>query len=71
MPRITARQVVRVLEKLTFRLVRQKGSHAIYKNAEGKRVTVPIHFGRILHPRVLKSILNDAGLSTSEFLEML
>jgi len=36
LPRVTARQVIGVLKKINFRWARQKGSHAIYKNAEGK-----------------------------------
>jgi predicted RNA binding protein YcfA (HicA-like mRNA interferase family) len=63
--------VIRVLERIDFRLARQKGSHAIYKNAEGKRATVPMHSGRTLHPKVLKSILGDTGLSVDEFKALL
>ncbi len=40
----------------------------IYKNAEGKRATVPFHAAKVLHPKILKSILRDAGL-TAEDLE--
>jgi predicted RNA binding protein YcfA (HicA-like mRNA interferase family) len=68
---VTARQVTGVLDKIDFRWARQKGSHAIYKNAEGKRVTVPIHSGRTLHPKVLQNILRDAGLSVDEFVALL
>ena len=71
LPRVTAAEVIRVLERLGFRLSRQSGSHKIYKNPEGKRVTVPFHPGRVLHPKVLKSILRDAGLSVEEFIELL
>jgi len=71
LPRVTAAQAIRVLEKLNFRLVRQSGSHKIFKNASGKRVTVPHHSGKILHPKVLKSILRDAGLSVEEFRRLL
>jgi predicted RNA binding protein YcfA (HicA-like mRNA interferase family) len=46
--------------------VRQSGSHAIYKNAVGKRVTVPIHGSQILHPKILRSILRDADLSLQD-----
>jgi len=35
------------------------------------RVTVPSHAGRILHPKVLKSILRDADLTTEKFKELL
>jgi predicted RNA binding protein YcfA (HicA-like mRNA interferase family) len=52
-----------VLEKAGFSLARQSGSHKIYKNSAGKRVTVPFHAAKILHPKVLKSILRDADLS--------
>ena len=71
LPRVTARQVIGVLEKIDFRWARQKGSHAIYKNAEGKRATVPVHSGKTLHPRVLQNILRDAGLNVDEFLALL
>ena len=62
LPRVEAVQVIRVLERIGFVLVRQSGSHRIYKNKEGKRVTVPFHSGRTLHPKVLRNILDDAGL---------
>lgn len=71
LPRITADKVVRVLEKIGFVCVRQSGSHMIYKNDEGKRVTVPYHSKKVLHPKVLKSILRDAGLTVDKFREML
>jgi predicted RNA binding protein YcfA (HicA-like mRNA interferase family) len=62
LPRVTAREICSVLGKLGFSVARQSGSHMIYKNAEGKRVTVPFHASKILHPKVLKNILQDAGL---------
>jgi predicted RNA binding protein YcfA (HicA-like mRNA interferase family) len=66
LPRLTARQIIAALEKAGFSLARQSGSHRIYKNAAGKRVTVPFHASRILHPKVLKSILRDAGLAAED-----
>ena len=70
LPRITAREVIHAVEKSGFFFVRQSGSHKIYKNKEGKRVTVPYHSGKILHPKLLKSILKDAGLTDEEFKKM-
>jgi predicted RNA binding protein YcfA (HicA-like mRNA interferase family) len=43
----------------------------IYKNAAGKRVTVPFHAAKTLHPKVLKSILRDADLSIEALEELL
>jgi len=71
LPRVTALQVIRVLEKIGFGLAHQSGSHRIYKNAMGKRVTVPFHAGKVLHPKVLKSILADAELTVEEFAQLL
>jgi predicted RNA binding protein YcfA (HicA-like mRNA interferase family) len=70
LPRLNAKQIVSVLEKSGFSLVRQSGSHMIYKNSEGNRVTVPFHGSKVLHPKLLKSILRDANL-TPEDLEKL
>lgn len=68
LPRVTAAEIIKILEKSGFVLARQSGSHKIYKNARGRRVTVPYHSGKILHPKTLKSILKDADV-TPEHLE--
>ena len=69
--RVTAAEVIKVLEHAGFSLARQSGSHKIYKNQEGRRVTVPYHAGKILHPKVLKSILRDADLTMEQFEKLL
>ncbi len=66
LPRLTTSEIIKVLEKIGFCLTRQSGSHRIYKNKEGKRVTVSYHSGKILHPKVLKSILEDTGLTVEK-----
>ncbi|KAB2943037.1 MAG: YcfA-like protein [Candidatus Methanoperedens nitroreducens] len=71
LPRVTANEIIKIVEKLGFRFSRQSGSHKIYKNEEGKRVTIAYHSGKILHPKVVKSILVDAGLSVDEFKKMM
>ncbi len=71
LPRVTAADAIRALEKAGFFLSRQSGSHKIFKNKEGRRITVPFHSGKILHPKVLASILRDADLTVEEFKELL
>ena len=66
LPRLTARQIGAALEKVGFSLTRQSGSHKIYKNAAGKRVTIPFHGSKVLHPKLLKSILRDAGMNPED-----
>jgi predicted RNA binding protein YcfA (HicA-like mRNA interferase family) len=71
LPRRTAADTIRALERAGFFFSRQSGSHKIYKNKEGKRVTVPYHSGKTLHPKTLKSILRDATLTIEEFKKLL
>jgi len=71
LPRVTADEVIRVIEKVGFTLARQSGSHRIYRSSAGKRITVPYHKGKILHPKVLASILKDANLSREELKNLL
>ena len=71
LPRVTAAEAVKVLERAGFLLVRQSGSHKIYKNKEGKRATVPYHTRRTLHPKVLQSILRDANITVKKFKDLL
>lgn len=71
LPRVTAGEIISILEKIGFDLARSSGSHRIYKNKAGKRVTVPYHAGKILHPKVLKSILTDAGLTVDQLKQLM
>jgi predicted RNA binding protein YcfA (HicA-like mRNA interferase family) len=67
LPRLTAREVQRVLEAHGFRVVRQRGSRRILRDRFGRRVTLPCHAGTIIHPKILASIIDDAGLTTADF----
>jgi predicted RNA binding protein YcfA (HicA-like mRNA interferase family) len=60
-PSMTAKQVHRMLRKAGFRLVHQRGSHAVFEPpGGGRRVVVPMHGGAM--PRgTLRSVLTAAG----------
>lgn len=64
--RVTAKEVISAIEKLGFKLSRQSGSHKIYKNSKGQRVTIPFHGNKTLHPKIIKSIMKDAGITLNE-----
>jgi predicted RNA binding protein YcfA (HicA-like mRNA interferase family) len=70
-PTPNSARICSLLEKVGFSVARQSGSHMIYKNAEGKRATVPFHAAKVLHPKVLKSIMRDAGLSAEDLEKLL
>jgi predicted RNA binding protein YcfA (HicA-like mRNA interferase family) len=71
LPRVTATDIIKALGKAGFFLSRQSGSHKIYKNTQGRRVTVPYHAGDVLHPKVLKSILKDSELTVEDLKHLL
>ena len=66
LPHLTAREVVSILEAKGFRFHHQRGSHAVYVNAAGKKVTVPVHRGRTVGVGVLREILNDADIDPND-----
>ena len=67
-PRVTGRDIIRALTPLGWVVVVQRGSHAQLKHpVHPGRVTVPLHAGETIGPKLLSSILHQAGLSVDEF----
>ncbi|HSZ61795.1 MAG TPA: type II toxin-antitoxin system HicA family toxin [Terriglobales bacterium] len=66
LPRLKGKELVRLLEKLGFEVVRTRGSHVFLRHADGRVTTVPVHSGETLGPGLLRSILRDVELSVDE-----
>jgi predicted RNA binding protein YcfA (HicA-like mRNA interferase family) len=66
LPVLKPREVVRILERLGFVEVRQRGSHKQFRHADGRATTVPFH-GRDISPLLLRQICKDIGLKPEEF----
>jgi len=72
LPVVTAREVIRVAERLGFVFRRQKGSHAVYRReADRARLVVPMHSGETIRPGTLATVLKQMGVTRDEFLELL
>jgi predicted RNA binding protein YcfA (HicA-like mRNA interferase family) len=56
LPRLTPAEAESILLKAGFTWLRSKGSHRIYQKG-GRRIVVPFHSGVILHPKVVKQVL--------------
>jgi predicted RNA binding protein YcfA (HicA-like mRNA interferase family) len=63
------RKIISVSESLGFVHVRTKGSHAVYRHPDGRAVVIPQH--ATIKRGTLGSILRQAGITPSEFLELL
>lgn len=62
-----AQEVQRVIERLGFQLIRQSGSHAVYRHPDGRWTTVPIHPSQSVAKGTLRKILKDTGLTVDDF----
>jgi len=71
LPATTAKELVRVAERLGFVFRRQSGSHAIYVRASDQaRVAIPMHKGE-LKRKTLRGIIQDLKISVEEFANLL
>lgn len=71
LPIVNAKIMSQILIKQGYYLVRQKGSHCIYRNGEGKVVVLPVHAGETLARGLIRRILRDVGLSVTEYTRIL
>jgi predicted RNA binding protein YcfA (HicA-like mRNA interferase family) len=71
LPVLKPREVARILEKMGFVEVRQRGSHKQYRHPDGRCTTVPFHGSRDISPFLLRQIIKDVRLSPDEFLHQL
>jgi predicted RNA binding protein YcfA (HicA-like mRNA interferase family) len=68
---IPQRKLIRILERLGFVKIRQRGSHAFYKHQDGRGTVVPIHSNEEIGVGLLKEILKEAELSREEYQRLL
>ncbi len=71
LPALRGNEVIRVLGKVGFQVIRQKGSHVRMKHEDGRVVTIPVHAGKTISIGLLSKILRDAELTREEFIELL
>ncbi len=72
LPVVSGKEAIRVLKKLGYEVIRQKGSHVrLYPpaNSNRKPTTVPLHDE--LAKGTLREILSDAGITIEQLIELL
>jgi len=68
---INAQTMEKLLFRLGFQRIRQKGSHVFYRHPDGRTTTVPHHKGRVLARPLIREILQDIEISVDEYSESL
>ena len=70
-PRVTADEILKVLKSLGFEKVDQSGSHQKWRHPlTGKQTIVAYHAGEIIRPKTFKKILEGAGLTVEDFIQI-
>jgi len=72
LPSVSAKDAIKVFEKLDYKIVRQKGSHIRmhHMTDHNKRpLTVPNH--KIIGKGLLRKLLRDAELTVEKFIELM
>jgi len=71
LPRISGKEVISVLRRLDFDVVRIKGSHHFLKHSDGRVTVVPVHSKEIIGPGLMNKILKDCDISRDDFVKSL
>jgi len=69
LPILSGREIIKILEKIGYRLVRQRGSHIRLECPNRKSVTVPDY--KTISRGLLIKILRDAEMTKEEFTKLL
>ncbi len=69
LPLFTSKALVKILDKLGFQLIRQKGSHVYLKHKDGRSTVVPLHAGKQIGRGLLKRIINEIDMPREDFIK--
>lgn len=61
----------KVLRRLGFTAVRQKGSHVFYRHKDGRITTLPNHGSRDIARPLIRAILREVSISPEEFVKLI
>ena len=71
LPAITAREAIRAFQKAGFAKDRTTGSHVILvKSGHRLHLSIPLHKGKTLHPKIVKSVLRDLGITADDLAKL-
>ena len=57
----------KLLLRLGFERIRQKGSHVFYRHSDGRTTTVPHHGARVLARPLINEILREIEISMDDY----
>jgi predicted RNA binding protein YcfA (HicA-like mRNA interferase family) len=70
LPSVTGKELVSILKKAGFEIIRQKGSHVFLRHSDGRVTVVPVHKGETIGIGLLLKILRDVDITKEEFYKL-
>ncbi len=70
LPLLSGKELCRILEKLGFQEIRQRGSHKYFRHPDGRTTVVPVHTNRDIGRGLLKKIMNEIDIERDEFIKI-
>ncbi|MBI5873897.1 MAG: type II toxin-antitoxin system HicA family toxin [Candidatus Omnitrophica bacterium] len=64
---LKASEVLRILSRLGFERIRQKGSHIFLRHPDGRSTVVPMHKGEDIGRGLIRKILSDIEIIWEDF----
>ena len=72
LPLLSAREVIKILNKLCFKFIRQEGSHMFFEHPDGRTTVIPNHPGQDIGRGLLNKIIkHDIQINREEFEKLL
>ena len=69
LPRLKGKEIIRILKRAGFGVVRTKGSHTFLRHPDGRATVVPVHSGETIGPGLLRAILRDVEMSVEQLVK--
>ena len=69
LPVLSAKELIKILTKLGYYPIRQKGSHITLSSSNYPQITVPFH--KEIARGTLRAIIREIGLTREQFMKLL
>ena len=68
---LPAKKVIRALETIGFKQIRQKGSHLFMRHPDGRTTLITIHPGEDIGKGMIRKVISDAKITRDEWIELI
>ena len=66
----SGKELINILQKLGFVVLRQKGSHNFLEHHDGRRTVIPVHNNENIGIGLFLKILKDIDMSKDDFMKL-